>query len=507
MKLPGLITVALLSIVSNIVYAQTAPSWGAASSFAVLASSTVTNTGGTVITGNVGVSPGTAITGFPPALITNGATYSAVASLAGPAQVAAVAVFSNITGQIAPPANNLTGIVLGSAGNTTLEPGVYSFSSSAQITGTITLNDHGNPNAVFIFKIGSTLTTATSAVVRMSSGGQGPNVFWQIGSSATIGTYTTFLGNIIATASITMTTGATTTGRLFALNAAVTMDNNRAFAIAAVVADADGDGVPDLLDDYPNDATKAYNNYSSAGAGSTVAFEDQWPFTGDFDMNDLVMAYKYNVITNAQNTVVQVVGNFTLQATGGTFGNGFGVEFPLLAGNISSVTGGTQEAGQTKAVIVLFTNTQTEMATWNTQPGVTQTTPKTYTVTFNVANGPTLTTFGFDYNPFIFNLVASSRREVHLVGKTPTTLADQTIFGSANDNTNVALGRYYVTKTGLPYAISLPVVPFSYPVESADITQAYTHFAAWAQSGGTLFLDWYSNTAVGYRNSSLIYTN
>ncbi|WP_428328155.1 LruC domain-containing protein [Mucilaginibacter sp.] len=490
----------LLSTASTrMAFAQTAPSLGAAQSFAVLGYSTVTNTGPTVVTGNIGVSPGSALTGFLPGVILAGQFYSGAPSLAGPAQVSAQAAYTNLAGQAT--TTDLTGQDLGGK---TLKPGVYNFSSSAQLTGTLTLNDGGDPNAVFIFKAGSTLTTASYSKVVMSSGGKGPNVYWQLGSSGTIGTYTTFLGNIIATASITMTTGATTTGRLFALNGAVTMDTNTAFALALQIKDSDGDGVADNLDDYPNDPTKAYNNYSSA-LGSTVAFEDQWPKKGDFDMNDLVMAYKYNVITNAQNVVVQVIGYFTLMATGGNNGNGFGVQFPIPASSVSGMTGGTLEAGQSNAVVVVFTNMRSEMKGWNTIPTAVKVPALSYIVSFNVANGPTLSAFGTDYNPFIYHLAGTSRLEVHLPGKLPTDLADKTVFGTVDDNTSLATGKYYVTKTGLPYAISVPTSTFNYPIEGADITAAYLHFGDWAQSGGTLYLDWYSNVADGYRNQSLIY--
>ena len=203
-------------------------SFGSAKPFAVLAATTVTNTGATKVSGNVGVSPGTAITGFKPGLIQNGQIYSGAGSLAGAAQVDAQQVYNLLTAKVVPTGNDLTGKVLGeTAGAISLMPGVYSFSSSAQLNATLTLNDGGNPNAIFIFKIGSTLTTASYAKVVMSSGGKGNNVFWQIGSSATIGTYTNLCGNIIAHTSITMTTGSTTTGKLIALGGAITMDANK----------------------------------------------------------------------------------------------------------------------------------------------------------------------------------------------------------------------------------------------------------------------------------------
>jgi len=492
------------AVLSHVASAQTAPSWGAAQSFAVLGSATVTNTGATVITGNIGVSPGSALTGFPPGQMVGGGVFtSGAASTAGAAQVSSQAVYTNLVNQAT--TTDLTGKDLGGM---TLLPGVYNFSSSAGITGTLTLDDTGNPNAVFIFKMGSTLTTASYSKVVMKSGGKGANVFWQVGSSATIGTYSTFAGNIIATASVTMTTGATSTGRLFALNGAVTMDTNTAYAIAIQITDTDGDGVPDNMDDYPNDPSRAFNNYSSTGAGSTVAFEDQWPKQGDYDMNDIVVAYKYNVITNAQNIVVQVIGYYSLMATGGTIGSGFGVQFPIPSASVSGLTGGTLEAGQTQAVVVLFTDMRVQTQAWNTVPGAATLPPNTYTVSFNIANGPTLDVFGTDYNPFIFNYgtgATPTRIEIHLPGKVPTTLADAGLFGTGDDNTNVAAGRYYLTKTGLPFAINIPAV-FNYPIEGSDITITYLHFADWAQSGGASYADWYSNLAAGYRNNALIYT-
>lgn len=153
----------------------------------------------------------------------------------------------------------------------------------------------------------------------------------------------------------------------------------------------------------------------------------------------------------------------------------------------------------------MFTNVHNELLAWNTVPGVAQTAPKVYTVTFNVINGPTISAFGTDYNPFLVNYVGTSRREIHLAGKAPTMLADQSVFGTQDDNTNVAAGRYYVTKTGLPFCISLPS-GFNYPIEGTDVTKAYLHFGEWAASGGTSFVDWYINLASGYGNNALIYT-
>jgi hypothetical protein len=213
---------------------------GTANNFAVLAGSTITDTGSTVVNGgNVGVSPGTAITGFPPATVT--APYTTYAGGAVPAQAETdLATAYNQAAGLAPN-QNLTGTDLGGL---TLTPGVYFFSSSAQLTGTLTLNDMGNPDAVFVFQIGSTLTTASdSSVVTINEGDSttpGISTFWQIGSSATLGTTTAFEGNILALASITMDTGATDLdGRLLARNGAITLDDN---SITAPPAEVQGTG-------------------------------------------------------------------------------------------------------------------------------------------------------------------------------------------------------------------------------------------------------------------------
>lgn len=278
---------------------------------------------------------------------------------------------------------------------------------------------------------------------------------------------------------------------------------------SAATADGDGDGIPDVLDDYPTDATRAYNNYYPASAGGgTVAFEDQWPSKGDFDMNDVVVGYRYQVVTNAANNVVKVIANYTLLATGGSLGNGFGVEFPISSGNVSNITGGTLEAGQSKAVVIVFSNMRNEMAHWNTVPGETVSPVNNYTVSFDVTNGPNISTFGLSsYNPFIWNFGLGNNRgrEIHLAGHTPTDLGYTSYFGTADDSSVAASGRYYVTKTGLPYAIDVPLTPFNYPIEQADITKAFLHFGAWGESGGTSFPDWYSNTASDYRNGSYIF--
>jgi hypothetical protein len=193
---------------------------GTATSFAVLAGSTVTNTGPSKISGDLGVSPGKAVTGFPPGQVTNGVQHTGDA-VALKAQTDLTTGYNDAAGRT--PATVEANPDLGGK---TLPPGVYKVASAMSLTGTVTLDAKNDPSAVFVFQAGSTLITASNSTVKLTGGAQACNVFWQVGSSATLGTQTTFVGSILALTSATVGTGTTVAGRVLARNGQVSLNAN-----------------------------------------------------------------------------------------------------------------------------------------------------------------------------------------------------------------------------------------------------------------------------------------
>jgi hypothetical protein len=191
---------------------------GTARSYAVLAGSTVTNTGPSVINGDLGLSPGTAVTGFPPGLV-NGTVHKADA-VALQAKTDLKTAYNVAAGEKPPHA------ITADLGGQTLTKGVYNSATSLGLTGALTLDGQGDPDSVWVFQAGSTLTTATASSVNLINGASPCNVYWQIGSSATLGTASTFRGSIFALHSITVTTNVTVHGRVLARNGAVTLDTD-----------------------------------------------------------------------------------------------------------------------------------------------------------------------------------------------------------------------------------------------------------------------------------------
>jgi len=293
-----------------------------------------------------------------------------------------------------------------------------------------------------------------------------------------------------------------------------------------LIIDTDLDGIPDNLDEYPNDSQRASNSYFPAlGIWGTVAFEDLWPAQGDYDFNDLILDYTGYYVQNADNEVKDLIMTFRVRAVGASFNNGFGLQFEnITPDKIESVTGlihesdlmdivlnanGT-EAGQSKAVIIPVESVEDIISRsgpgsmFNTIPGAGAGTYDEVEITITFVDPIVMEDLGQEsINPF---LIRNQNRghEIHLPDMPPTDLANFELFGTSQDASNPNTGIYYKTKDDLPWAIMFNEV-FDYPVELNDITQSYLRFADWAQSGGTLFSDWYSNTDAGYRAEDKIY--
>jgi LruC domain-containing protein len=291
--------------------------------------------------------------------------------------------------------------------------------------------------------------------------------------------------------------------------------------VEPIIVDIDGDGVIDANDDYPNDPNKAFDHfYPSRTSTSTLSFEDQWPVKGDYDFNDMVVDYRFNQVTNAGNQIVQIDVHLEIKAIGAGYRNGFGFTLPISPSIVGSVTGmnlqhnivtlsanGT-EAGQEYATVIAFDNAfnlfdNNQVRYINTD--VSKPTEPSENVNINLILSNPIPLVGFGsppFNPFIIVNLARGK-EVHLPNFLPTSLADQSLFGTGDDDTDPSKGKYYKTKNNLPWVMQTPS-PFDYLVEKKPIINGHLVFSTWAQSGGTLYSDWYLNRP-GYRNQSNIF--
>ena len=285
--------------------------------------------------------------------------------------------------------------------------------------------------------------------------------------------------------------------------------------------DTDGDLVSDIYDDFPTDPTLAYRLvYPSKNKYGTLAYEDLWPAKGDYDFNDLVLGYQYELLVNANNIVKTINSSFAIRAIGAHYSHGFGFQLNIPSNMVNSVTGaqyfnniinlnanGTEQ-GQSKATIIAFDNDYNVMNraqgnTLNTETTKAYAQPDTVKVQINVSGSYTPTTIGFSpFNPFIF--IGSDRgKEVHLAGYAPTTLANTQYFKTLQDNTSIAGGVLYKSKNNLPFAVHL-AQEFEYPIERVPVNQGHLKFISWSQSGGSSFTDWYMNNS-GYRDNNKLF--
>jgi len=341
-SLPSFCPVAFLTLLLTMgqfkpALAQTQPPLASAQSFAVLGYSTVTNTGSTVLTGDLGVSPGTAVTGFPPGIVTGGSIHAADAT-ARQARADATTTYDDLKSQ----ACNTTYSVPTDLGGKRLVPGVYCFASSAAITGTLTLDAGGDSSATFIFLMGSSLVTATDASVVLVNGAQRCEVFWQVGSSATLGTGTQLVGTVIALTSITLNTNAALSGRALALNGAVTLDSNTV-AVTSCAAPVNPPVIgksfnkPSITAGGNSTLTLTLSNPNSTAASITSVLTDTFP-------SGLLVSGKAS--TTCGGTVSAPIGHSALSLSGGAIpANGsctitVAVTAPAAGAYINSVLAG-----------------------------------------------------------------------------------------------------------------------------------------------------------------------
>jgi LruC domain-containing protein len=271
---------------------------------------------------------------------------------------------------------------------------------------------------------------------------------------------------------------------------------------STVGEDTDGDGVPDSSDDYPDDPQRAFNNYfPGEGDWATLAYEDLWPSKGDYDFNDLVVGYNINQITDANNKVKEIKSVWAIRHNGAGLDNGFAFEMGVEPSTIESVTGfnltsnyvelngnGT-EAGQSFANVVVIDETE---------PNIGDTIYidiifETPAVTSDLGVPP--------YNPYVI-VGGDVTVEAHLPDMLPTSLANKNLFGTDDDDSNPAAGRYYKTKNNLPWGINI-VYDFVWMKEKQEIILGYLKFSEWASSGGVLYPDWYKDLP-GYRDDSYL---
>ncbi len=305
--------------------------------------------------------------------------------------------------------------------------------------------------------------------------------------------------------------------------------SNENVQVVKTPKDSDGDGTTDTFDEFPSDPTRAYTNYFPAkGVFGTLAFEDLWPYKGDYDLNDLVVKYNYMIVSNSKNNAVDMVASFEPVASGASFRNGFGIDLGIPADMVKSVSGYKHsqsyikmngngiEAEQKNAVIIPFDDAQKllrdgsgnyTMNTFMEQPFF-----KAEMIEMKISFNSGVNTNTNNINSLVLSnlnpfLISNMKRgaEVHLPGFKPTNLADLTLLNQGNDATNVAAGIFYVTKENYPWALNF-TEPFQYPTEGTSINNAYSYFFDWAGSGGLKYKDWYSNKSGDYRNNKLIYT-
>ncbi len=292
------------------------------------------------------------------------------------------------------------------------------------------------------------------------------------------------------------------------------------------VIDTDGDGIADVDDAYPNDRYKAYNTFCPGPSWGTYMYEDLWPAKGDYDFNDLVLDFRYKIVTNSDNRVVFLHAYFTIRAVGATYQNALGLQFDKLNSNkIRSVKGAKNsnakwtsfdangtESGQEYANIIVYDNISKYIKnTGGFGVNVSKSFPSVVPDTTEIivefdpdpAPGRGIRWWELDFNPYL--IVNQERgKEIHLPGYVPTTKAATKYFGQGDDDTDLSKAKYYKSKDNLPWGLELhEYIP--HMQEYQEITKGYLRFFQWAQSNGTIYKNWYKDWKVN-RDYLFLYT-
>lgn len=284
-----------------------------------------------------------------------------------------------------------------------------------------------------------------------------------------------------------------------------------------IPVDSDGDGVNDPFDEFPDDPDRAYYHYYPAeNENATIVFEDKWPAYGDYDLNDMVIDYQYEIVKNADNEIVDLNCNFVLNAAGAFYNNGFSVLLPFNAGNIQLTSSSDNIDPQLVAdgdyvILDLFERTTSltglsQGVFFNTESDEPYYEPVSFSCELTLTDPVELDglDFSFPFNPFM-KVQGSSGHEVHLMNNPPTSRMNMELFMTEDDASDADNSEYYVSPINLPWGLNLPE-NWKYPQEKKSITETYFNFAAWAESGGESYSDWYTDIPSNYDEENIYNT-